>query len=177
MKAVILDRDGVINQDSPDFIKTADEWLPITGSLEAIAKLKSHGFLVFVASNQSGIGRGLVSPENSEAIFQKMQGELAKLGATLDGVVFCPHLPDAGCDCRKPKAGLFFQIRDQYKIDLSECYAVGDSLRDLEAAITAGAKPILVKTGNGIKTERVLLEKNLHLPVYDDLAAFVQDVT
>lgn len=152
-KLVILDRDGVINVDSDRFIKNPDEWRPIPGSLEAIALLNQAGYRVVVATNQSGVGRGLFDMVTLNAIHQKMMDALARLGGRVEAVFFCPHAADAGCDCRKPAIGLFVEISQRYSIPLSHVPAIGDSLRDLEAAQAAGAQPILVLTGKGEKTQ------------------------
>jgi D-glycero-D-manno-heptose 1,7-bisphosphate phosphatase len=169
VRAVILDRDGVINHDSADFIKSPSEWHPITGSLDAIAALCHAGFAVLVLSNQSGIARGLLSQESLDAIHTRLHDELARRKASLAGVWICPHAPQDGCDCRKPKPGLFFKASKQLGFELKDTPAIGDSLRDLDAAAAAGARPVLVRTGNGRTTERSL--GNSHaIPVFDDLA-------
>ena len=155
-RLVILDRDGVINGDSPDFIKTPEEWEPLPGSLDAIARLTDAGATIVVASNQSGLGRGLISPENLDAIHEKMCQAVEQQGGRLDGIFFCPHRPDDGCDCRKPRPGLLQQIALTYNADLGGVPAVGDSLRDLEATREAGALPVLVRTGNGNRTQAVI---------------------
>lgn len=152
MQAVVLDRDGVINQDSDNFIKNPEEWIPLEGSLEAIARLNQAGLDVVVASNQSGIARGLFDLDTLMAIQEKMQRLLAQVGGRVDGIYFCPHGPDDGCDCRKPQAGLYDQIHRRHDIDFSRSWSVGDSLRDLQAAVTAGTRPVLVKTGKGKRT-------------------------
>lgn len=173
MKLVILDRDGVINFDSDQFIKNPDEWRPIPGSLGAIASLNQAGYRVVVASNQSGVGRGLFDMATLNAIHAKMHKLLALHGARVDAVFFCPHAADSSCACRKPRAGLFREIALRYHMDLAGVPAVGDSLRDLQAAQTAGAKPLLVKTGKGLRT----LEAG-ELPagtrVFEDLAEVVR---
>ena len=152
MPLVILDRDGVINFDSDRYIKTPDEWRPIPGSLEAIARLNQAGYRVVVATNQSGIARGLFDLATLNAIHHKMIDALAQQGAMLDAIFFCPHANEARCNCRKPATGLFDEIRQRYNIPLSRVPAVGDSLRDLVAAANAGAVPMLVLTGKGRKT-------------------------
>jgi len=167
MKLVILDRDGVINQESDAYIKTPDEWLPIPGSLEAIGRLTNEGFTVVVASNQSGLGRGLFDQEALDAIHARMQGEIGMAGGRLDGIYYCPHKPEDGCDCRKPKTGLFQQIAAHYRMGMQGVPAIGDSARDLVAAKSAGARPILVKTGRGLAT----LKQMPDAEVYADLAA------
>ena len=153
MKLVILDRDGVINQDSDQFIKNPDEWKPIPGSLEAIARLNHSGYRVVVASNQSGIGRGLFDMAALNAINDKMYRALGLFGGRIDALFYCPHSAESDCDCRKPKPGMFLDIAQRFNVALDGVPSVGDSLRDLQAASTAGAKPILVLTGKGKKTK------------------------
>ncbi|HEV2111886.1 MAG TPA: D-glycero-beta-D-manno-heptose 1,7-bisphosphate 7-phosphatase [Gammaproteobacteria bacterium] len=167
MRLVILDRDGVINKESDAFIKTPEEWIPIPGSLDAIARLGKAGYTVVVASNQSGLGRGLFDLKTLDAIHARMQAEIAKTGGRLDGIFYCPHKPEDGCDCRKPKAGLFKQIAERYRTDLKDVPAIGDAARDVTAARTAGARPILVLTGRGREALQVLPE----VEHYADLAA------
>ncbi len=152
MKLVILDRDGVINYDSDQFIKSPQEWKPIPGSLEAIASLNQAGFRVVVASNQSGVGRGLFDMSTLNAIHAKMHKLAALAGGRIDAVFFCPHAADALCQCRKPKPGLMQEISARLHVDLKGVPAVGDALRDVQAALSVGAKPILVKTGKGQRT-------------------------
>jgi D-glycero-D-manno-heptose 1,7-bisphosphate phosphatase len=164
---VILDRDGTINVDSDDFIKSPEEWLPLPGSLEAIALLNHHGFKVVVISNQSGVARGLFDLATLEAIHAKMEHMTADVGGEIEAIYFCPHGPADDCDCRKPKDGLFRRFAADRHADLSQIYAVGDSLRDLEASQSAGAKPILVKTGKGAKT--AFNHPELNLPIFDNL--------
>lgn len=174
---IILDRDGVINFDSPDFIKTEAEWLPIPGSLEAIAQLNQSGYTVVVATNQSGIARGLFDIATLNRIHHKMQQTLTALGGNIHSIYFCPHTPQDNCLCRKPKPGLFHQIAEVFDIDFSKTtvMAVGDSLRDLEAAFDAGCQPILVLTGNGVKTLEKInktetsLKHPQNIPIYKDL--------
>ncbi len=175
LKVVILDRDGVINRDSDDFIKSADEWHPIPGSLEAIARLSHAGYRVVVATNQSGIARGLFTIETLNGIHQKLHDQLARVGGQIDFIGFCPHGPDDGCECRKPKPGLFHQIGSRLNISLRGVPAIGDSLRDLLAAHEAGATPILVRSGKGRNTEQALEKKSGFdtIPVFDDLSGAV----
>ncbi len=168
---IILDRDGVINQDSPDYIKSPEEWHPLPGSVEAIAQLSQSGYQVLVATNQSGIGRGFYSENTLKKIHQKMEQQIQAAGGKIKGIFFCPHLPTDHCTCRKPLPGLFQQIATQFKLDLTDIPAVGDSLRDLQAAQTAGCKPILVLTGNGQKTQENLTRELQNIPIYPDLAA------
>lgn len=167
---VILDRDGVINRDSPDFIKSADEFEPLPGSIEAIADLCRAGYRIVIASNQSGIGRGLFTMETLGHIHGKLREQVEAAGGALSGIFFCPHKPDDGCDCRKPKTGLMDQISASFERDLHGVPAIGDSMRDLEAATSAGACPILVRTGNGRATESKLPAGG-DIAVYDDLRA------
>ena len=173
-RMVILDRDGVINHDSDDYIKSVDEWIPIPGSLEAIERLKKAGYLVTVATNQSGIARGLYDEEVLQQIHNKMHELLAQRGSSVDGVFYCPHAPWDNCSCRKPKPGLLFQIAQQFDIDLSVTPFVGDTISDIKAAEMANAIPILVRTGKG----EFVMQNNpdaIDVPVYDDLAHFVRE--
>ncbi|GAA0496867.1 D-glycero-beta-D-manno-heptose 1,7-bisphosphate 7-phosphatase [Pigmentiphaga sp. GD03639] len=151
-KLVVLDRDGVINQDSPDFVKSPDEWIPLPGALEAIARINQAGYRVVVATNQSGLGRGLFDAATLNAIHAKLRASLAKHGGAIDAIFVCPHAPDEGCDCRKPLPGLYREIARRFEADLHGVPSVGDSARDLEAAAAAGCTPWLVLTGNGPKT-------------------------
>ncbi|RPE72557.1 D-alpha,beta-D-heptose 1,7-bisphosphate phosphatase [Tibeticola sediminis] len=171
-RLVILDRDGVINADSDAYIKSAEEWQPLPGSLDAIARLKAAGWRVAVATNQSGLARGLFDRAALDAMHQKFADLLAERGAAVDLIVWCPHGPDAGCDCRKPRPGLLHRIAEQLQIPLEGAVAIGDSLRDLEAAVAVGAEPWLVRTGKG---ERTLAKGGLPAGtrVYADLAAAV----
>ena len=153
-KLIILDRDGVINYDSDRFIKSPDEWRPIPGSLEAIARLNHAGFRVVVATNQSGLGRGLFDTAAMIAVHDKLYKALAQVGGRLDAIFFCPHPADAECDCRKPKPGLLTEIGQRFGVELTGVPCIGDSLRDLQAAEAVGAQPILVLSGKGEKTLR-----------------------
>ena len=178
---VILDRDGVINHDSDDYIKSPDEWQPLPGSLEAIARLCRADHTVVVATNQAGVGRGLFSQEMLIRIHRKMASSIRDKGGRLDSVFFCPHSPAEQCGCRKPKPGMLLEISDRLNIGLSGVPVVGDSLRDLEAAEAAGAMPVLVKTGRGRLTQEKLSKGELshtlgQTPVYADLAAFTDAV-
>lgn len=177
MKLIILDRDGVINFDSEQFIKNPEEWKPIPGSLEAIARLNQDGYRVVVATNQSGVGRGLFDMTMLNAIHDKMHKACALVGARIDAVFFCPHAAEANCHCRKPKSGMLEEIAARYNLaDLRGVPAVGDSLRDLQSAATLGAQPYLVLTGKGIKTQAAggLPEGTR---VFADLAAVVSELT
>lgn len=151
-RLVILDRDGVINYDSDAYIKSADEWRALPGSLEAIAALGTAGYTVTVASNQSGIGRGLFGETELAAIHAKMTAAVEAAGGRLAGIYFCPHRPDAGCSCRKPRPGLLEQIAGDFGVSLTGVPVVGDKRSDLEAAEAVGARPILVATGQGQRT-------------------------
>lgn len=154
-KIVVLDRDGVINQDSDDYIKNADEWLPIPGSIEAIARLKDAGYRVAIATNQSGIGRGYYSEKILAEMHQKLKGLLAEhTNGEIDLIVYCPHRPDEGCNCRKPNSGLLDQISNRLQVNLQSCWMVGDSLKDLQVALAQGMQPVLVRTGKGMSTEQ-----------------------
>ena len=176
MKLIILDRDGVINVDSDQFIKSPDEWKPIPGALEAIARLNQWGWRVVVASNQSGVGRGLFGMDTLNAINDKMVRSLAQVGGRLDAIFFCPHAADSTCDCRKPKPGLLLQIGERFNVDLAGVPVVGDSLRDLQAAMAAGAKPYLVLTGKGEIT-RASPDLPAGTLIYPDLDAVAVDLT
>ncbi len=171
-RLVILDRDGVINHDSDNYIRSVDEWRPIPGSLEAIARLTKAGYTVAVATNQSGIARGYYDEAEMHAMHEKMAGLLRPMGGKVDLITFCPHGPDDACDCRKPLPGMMKQIADHFGVGLDGVPVVGDSLRDLEAGLAVGATPYLVRTGKG---ERTIASGNLPegIPVYDDLGDFV----
>lgn len=175
IKTVILDRDGVINFDSVQFIKSPGEWKPIPGSLEAIARLNQAGFRVVVATNQSGIGRGLFDMDTLNAIHEKMHKALFAVGGRVDAIFYCPHPADSKCNCRKPKPGMFNRIAACLNVDLKGAPAVGDSARDLQASVAAGCQPILVLTGKGAKTleDGGLPEGTL---VFPDLAAAVSHI-
>lgn len=154
MKLIILDRDGVINVDSAQFIKSPAEWKPIPGSLEAIGRLTQAGWRVVVATNQSGIGRGLFDMDTLNAIHDKMHKAVTASGGRIHAIFYCPHAADSNCDCRKPKAGMFNRIAACLNVDLTNVPTVGDSLRDLQAAAAVGALPYLVLTGKGAKTQQ-----------------------
>jgi D-glycero-D-manno-heptose 1,7-bisphosphate phosphatase len=175
MKLIILDRDGVINQDSDSFIKTPEEWIPLPGSLEAIARLNQAGYRVVVSTNQSGVGRGLFAMATLNAIHQKMHTSAQQVGADIDAVFFCPHTQDDNCDCRKPKSGMLLEIAKRFEINLRQAnvVVVGDSLRDLQAGFVVGCVPYLVLTGKGQDT----MSKGGLPPgtkVYADLAEVVE---
>lgn len=175
MKLVILDRDGVINEDSDNYVKRPEEWRPIPGSLEAIARLNHAGYHVVLATNQSGVGRGLFAVSALNAIHDKMHRALAQIGGRVDAIFFCPHAQETDCECRKPKAGLLKEIAHRFNVDLKGIPSVGDALRDLQAAAAVEATPILVLTGKGEKTRR-----QGGLPsgteIYPDLAEAVRSI-
>ena len=153
-KLIVLDRDGVINHDSDQFIKSPDEWRPIPGSLEAIARLNHAGFRVVVATNQSGVGRGLLDIGTLNAIHEKLHKALGQVGGRLDAIFYCPHTGDSHCECRKPRPGMLEEIGRRFNVDMAGVPCVGDSERDLLAAKTVGAQPMLVLTGKGEMTLR-----------------------
>ena len=175
MKLIILDQAGVINQSSDTFVKTPDEWIPIPGSLEAMARLTHAGYRIVIATNQSGIGRGLLDMATYNAINDKMYKAVNHAGGHIDAIFFCPHTQADHCTCRKPSTGLFDEIMQRYGVNLSSVPAVGDSLKDLQAAAAVGAIPMLVLTGNGQITRQ-----NKELPagtrIYGDLSAVADDL-
>lgn len=174
IRLILLDRDGVINHDSPNYIKSVAEFQAIEGSLEAIVHLCRAGFKIGLCSNQSGIGRGLLTIETLEEIHQHLLSTLSAVGGQIHGLSFCPHLPDEDCVCRKPRPGMLNQIMDQLKESPRETLFVGDSLTDLQAARAAGCEPVLVRTGNGRVTESEAARLGA-IRVYDDLASFAAD--
>jgi D-glycero-D-manno-heptose 1,7-bisphosphate phosphatase len=176
MKLIILDRDGVINQDSDLYIKSPDEWIPLPGSLEAIARLNQWGYRIVVCTNQSGIGRGLFGMDVLNAIHDKMIKAASHAGGTIDAIFFCPHTNADDCDCRKPKPGMLREISARYNVDLTGVPVIGDSLRDLQSARAVGAQPMLVLTGKGKKTklDPDLPEGTL---IFADLAAAAKKLT
>ena len=173
MKLIILDRDGVINHDSDQFIKSPDEWQPIDGSLDAIAFLTQAGYTLAVATNQSGIARGYFNVQTLNEMHAKMHKLVRQAGGEISGVWFCPHTADSNCDCRKPKAGMILDILDRFQAQAADTYLIGDSLRDLQAIANVGGKPILVRTGKGMKT---LAKDSENLPrgtqIFDSLLDF-----
>ncbi|MDP3678952.1 MAG: D-glycero-beta-D-manno-heptose 1,7-bisphosphate 7-phosphatase [Methylotenera sp.] len=175
MKLVILDRDGVINKDSANFIKNPSEWIPLTGSLEAIALLNQSGFRVAIATNQSGVSRGLLDMATLNSIHDKMHRELALVGGRVDAVFYCPHSADDHCDCRKPKTGMIKEIGKRFSVELNQVFAIGDAFRDLQAFADAGCQPILVRTGKG---EATLKAGNLpaNTLIFADLNEAVQHI-
>ncbi|KTC34455.1 histidinol phosphatase [Pseudomonas sp. ABAC21] len=174
MKLLILDRDGVINYDSDAYIKSVAEWIPLPGSIEAIAQLSKAGWTVAIATNQSGIARGYYSIATLDAMHARLRTLVAEQGGDVGLVVYCPHGPDEGCDCRKPKPGMLKIIAEHYKVPLAGIWFVGDSLGDLEAAKAVDSQPVLVKTGKGEKTQA----KNLPVGtlIFDDLAAVAAEL-
>ena len=176
MKLVILDRDGTINADSAEFVKSPEEWLPLPGALEAIARLNHAGWHVVIASNQSGLGRGLFDVASLNAMHAKMHRLLSAAGGRIDAVFYCPHAPDDGCSCRKPKPGLFEQIGERFGIDLAGVPTAGDSARDLLAGAAAGCEPHLVLTGKAAAYAGQTLPPQFpaNTIVHDDLPAFAQ---
>jgi len=172
LKLLILDRDGVINFDSDAYIKSLSEWIPIPGSIEAIARLSKAGWTVAVATNQSGLARGYYPVETLDAMHAHLRELVAEEGGTLGLVVYCPHGPDEGCACRKPKPGMLVTIAEHYQHPLEGVWFVGDSRGDLDAALAVGAQPVLVKTGKGERT----LGKGVPTGtlIYDDLACVAQ---
>ncbi len=174
MKLVILDRDGTINADSEEYIKSPDEWMPLPGAIDAIARLNHAGWHAVIASNQSGLGRGLFDVASLNAVHAKMHKLLAAQGARIDAVFYCPHSPDEGCHCRKPLPGLFEQIGERFGVDLKDTPVVGDGLRDLQAGIALGCEPHLVLTGKGAALRGQALPADFppHTRVHEDLGAF-----
>jgi D-glycero-D-manno-heptose 1,7-bisphosphate phosphatase len=176
MKLVILDRDGTINEDRDDYVKSPEEWVALPGALEAIARLNHAGWHTVIATNQSGLARGLFDMAALNAIHARMNRELAALGGRIDAVFFCPHGPDDGCRCRKPLPGLFDMIAERYSVALGATHVVGDSLRDLQAGAQAGSATHLVRTGKAAALDAPALEQILlQAPgarVHADLAAF-----
>ena len=173
MTVIVLDRDGVINLDSDDYIKSPEEFIPIAGSLEAIASLSQAGYRLAVATNQSGLARGLFDEYQLARIHQKLLSMVEDQGGIIEGIFFCPHAPQDGCNCRKPATGLLQQIESEFGESIQGAYFVGDSLRDLEAAHSYGCEPALVRTGNGATTESRLGELDFKVNrVFDSLADF-----
>jgi len=180
MNLIILDRDGTINEDRDDFVKSADEWVPLPGALEAIARLNQAGWQTVIATNQSGLGRGLFDMASLTAMHTKMNAALARVGGRIGAVFFCPHAPEDQCSCRKPLPGLYQQIGERFGLALGSVPVVGDSERDIEAAAAAGCPAHLVRTGKGaLMTEAQiaqLVEKVPGLQVHADLAAFAESM-
>lgn len=171
MKLVILDRDGVINEESPDFIRSPDAFRPIAGSLEAIARFTQAGIHVGIATNQSGLARGYFDIDTLNRIHALLCSRAAAIGGRIDLIAFCPHGPGAGCRCRKPAPGLLESLATRFSVPLESVPVIGDSLRDLQAAAAADARPILVRTGNGAKVAGALPPSLVQIPVFRDLRA------
>lgn len=173
MKLVILDRDGVLNQDSDEYVKSVDEWQPLPGSMEACGRLCQAGFTLAVATNQSGLARGYFNLADLEAMHAKMENLAAAHGGHFSHIAYCPHGPDDQCTCRKPLAGLIDEIEQRLNISAQGAYMVGDSIRDLQAGLAKGCVPVLVRTGKGAQSEAKLSAEGLsNTLVFDDLAAF-----
>lgn len=170
MKVIVLDRDGVINHDSDQFVKSAAEWTPIAGSIDAMVRLAQAGYRLAIATNQSGLGRGLLTLDDLNAMHQRLQERLAESGAYVDAIFFCPHRPEARCACRKPAPGLLLAAQDRFAVAPRDLLVIGDSLRDLEAARAVGAAAVLVLTGKGAGTLAEHRERLGETPVYRDLA-------
>lgn len=180
LKLVIFDRDGTLNEDRDDYVTSAEEWQPIPGALEAVARLTQAGWHAVVATNQSGLGRGLFDMAALNAMHLKLNQALAQAGGRLDAIFFCPHVPSDECDCRKPLPGLMHQIAERYAIDLKGVPAVGDSLRDMQAAQAAGCEAHLVLTGKaGAMNEAERAALLAQVPgtiVHKDLDAFAESL-
>ena len=172
MKVLVLDRDGVINADSPEYIKSPEEWHALPGSIDAIARATRAGYTIAVASNQSGVGRGYFDIDTLSAIHDRMVETVEAAGGRIDLIVYCPHTPDEGCECRKPKAGLLRRIESELGATLAGSWMIGDSMKDIAAARAVDMRPVLVRTGNGVRVERELEESSAVL-VFDDLASAV----
>ncbi|SHF32592.1 D-glycero-D-manno-heptose 1,7-bisphosphate phosphatase [Microbulbifer donghaiensis] len=178
MAIIVLDRDGVINYDSDGYVKSADEWIPLPGSIEAMADMSRAGHQLVIASNQSGLARGLFDLDDLEAMHAKMRALVEDAGGEIAAIFYCPHGPDDDCRCRKPKAGLLDAIEAEFDTSLHGSYMVGDKLKDLQAALEKGCKPVLVKTGAGEQTLLQLInepdEQLADTAVFDDLAQFAE---
>jgi D-glycero-D-manno-heptose 1,7-bisphosphate phosphatase len=178
MNLIILDRDGTINEDRDDYVKSADDWVPLPGALEAIARLNHAGWHTVIATNQSGLGRGLFDMASLNAMHLKMNAMLAKVGGRIDAVFFCPHIPDEPCECRKPLPGLLLQIGERYGVDLKQVPMVGDSLRDIQAGVAAGCPTHLLRSGKRhTAVDMTLLQQQApDTQVHDDLTAFAESL-
>ena len=175
MQLLLLDRDGVINHDSENYIRSLADWRPIDGSVEAIARASQNGFRVAVVTNQSGLARGYFDEATLAEIHNELRQRVAALGGTISDIIYCPHGPDDGCDCRKPAPGMVLELLSRFNSGAENAVMVGDSLRDLQAADRAGVQPILVRTGNGEKTAAVG-QLPAKTKVFADLAAVVDDL-
>ncbi|EGV18042.1 D-glycero-beta-D-manno-heptose 1,7-bisphosphate 7-phosphatase [Thiocapsa marina] len=172
-RVVILDRDGVINEDSASFVKSIDEWIPLPGSIEAIARLSHAGYRIAVATNQSGLARGLLTPTDLDTMHRKLRDLLAEQGGRIEMIVYCPHGPDENCACRKPKAGMLMEIARRLSVSLAGIPFLGDSLSDILAAKAAGADPWMVRTGKGEATIAAGSPHLIDVPIHADLACAV----
>lgn len=173
MKLIILDRDGVLNQDSDEYVKSVDEWVPLAGSMEAVGRLCQAGYTLAVATNQSGLARGYFGLPELKAMHAKMEQLAAGFGGYFSHIAYCPHGPNDQCACRKPLAGLIHDIEKHLKVSAAGAWIVGDSIRDLEAGLKVGCKPVLVRTGKGKQSEQKLAEAGLeNTLVFSDLASF-----
>jgi len=169
MSLVLLDRDGVINEDSPAYVKRPSEWSPIPGSLDAIARLNRTGWSVAICSNQAGVGRGLLTNDDLDSIHDAMRAALARVGGHIDGIFCCTHSPDDHCACRKPEPGLLVHAMHELNATPEQTTFVGDSLRDMQAAVAAGCTPVLVRTGHGADSESGARAMGVER-IFDDLA-------
>lgn len=182
MPLIVLDRDGVINEDRDEYVRSLADWRPIPGSIEAIAALSQAGYTIAVATNQSGLSRGYFGLDELEMIHATLCRQVEELGGFIAGIFYCPHLPDAGCQCRKPATGLLVAMETELGLSPRGAAFIGDSLKDLQAARAYGCRPLLVKTGKGAETHRALLSAEVPLadaasiPVYDDLAAAAREL-
>lgn len=174
-KLILLDRDGVINTDAPNHVRSPEEWHPLSGSLEAISELKKNNYNVAIVTNQSGIGRGYFTKETLKAIHNKMRKALSKFNCEVDQFFYCPHHPDENCPCRKPKPGMILKALKHFNVQKEETIFIGDSLRDIKAAIAANCKPVLVLTGNGKETLKSYKNELTNVSIFEDLASFVKD--
>lgn len=176
MTIIVLDRDGVINYDADGYVKSADEWTPLPGSIDAMAALSRAGYQLVLATNQSGLALGLFDLDDLEAMHAKMRALVEDAGGEIAAIFYCPHGPDDRCRCRKPATGLLDAIEAEFDTSLHDCYMVGDKLKDLQAALGKGCKPVLVKTGAGEQTLQQLIsepdERLADTAVFDDLAQF-----
>ena len=176
MPLLVLDRDGVINQDSDDYIRSLEDWVPVPGSIEAIAELSRAGYQIVIATNQSGLSRGYFTLDTLESIHDHLRELVQAQGGNIAGIFYCPHLPDEGCECRKPGTGLLVAIEAELQASVAGCYFVGDSLKDLQAAQAKDCRPVLVLTGKGEKTRSqlsapgVALDRPETIPTYANLA-------
>lgn len=178
MRLIVLDRDGVINAESADYVRDADEWHPLPGSLEAIARLHEAGYRIFVVTNQAGIGRGIMSEDAVLRVHARMRDAVEQAGGAIAGIEYCPHSPDDGCECRKPRPGMLRKLEQESGCSLHDVPFVGDKLSDIDAALAAGARPVLVLTGYGEGTLARLRQAGRadDVTVYPDLAAFVNEL-